>query len=115
MFIAFICRHFDSSDLNRAHPAKPNLNWLGDSVGRWEGATLVVDTVGFNDLTWLNDAGAQHSEALHLVERIRPILGGKYLEYRVTADDAKALATPYTYVRYYEKLSTEILQDICEE
>lgn len=101
--------------LNRSHPAKPSLNWFGDSVGRLEGTTLVVDTIGFNDRTWLNEAGAQHSDALHLVERIQPILGGKYLEYRVTADDPMVLSKPYTYVRYYEKLSTEIMQDVCEE
>jgi hypothetical protein len=101
--------------MSRPHPAKPNLNWLGDSVGRWEGNTLVIDTVGFNDKTWLNDAGAQHSDALHLVERIRPILGGRYLEYTVTAEDSKALAKPYTYTRYYEKLETDIMEDVCEE
>src|SRR5450755_4121255 len=59
--------------LTRGHPEKRDLTWMGDSVGRWDGATLVVDTVGFNDRTWLNDAGAQHSDALHLVERIRPL------------------------------------------
>ena len=100
--------------LTRPHPRQPVLNWLGDSVGRWEGTTLVVDTVGFNERTWLNDAGAPHSEALHLVERIRPVLGGKYLEYRVTADDPKTLVKPYTYVRYYEKLKTGIAEDVCE-
>jgi hypothetical protein len=52
-------------------------------VGRWEGDTLVVDTTGFNDKTWLNEEGAQHSDALHLVERIRPVLGGQYLEYKM--------------------------------
>ena len=101
--------------LNRGHREKPEPNWLGDSVGRWEGDTLVADTTSFNDKTWLNDAGAQHSDALHLVERIRPILSDAYLEYRVTADDAKALAKPYTYTRYYEKLKTEIMDDVCED
>jgi hypothetical protein len=101
--------------LNRGHPPKPAPNWLGDSVGRGQGSTLIVDTVGFNDRTWLNDAGAQHSDSLHLVEEIRPVLNGSFLEYKVTADDAKALARPYTYVRYYEKLKSEIKEDICEE
>lgn len=101
--------------LNRSHPQRLNLNWLGDSVGHWEGNTLVVDTVGFNDRTWLNDRGAQHSDALHLVERIQPILNGRYLEYKATAEDPKALAKPYTYTRYYEKLKTEIKEDVCEE
>ena len=101
--------------LSREHPEKRELTWMGDSVGRWDGATLVIDTVGFNDRTWLNDAGAQHSDALHLVERIRPMLDGKYLEYKTTAEDPKTLAKPYTYTRYYEKLKTEIQDDVCED
>jgi len=89
--------------------------WFGDSVGHWEGDTLVVDTIGFNTSTWLNDAGAQHSEALHLVERIRPILKGRFLEYEVTAEDPMTLAKPYTYRRYYEKLNTEIGENVCQD
>jgi len=98
----------------RGHPAKIEETWLGDSVAKWESGTLVVDTTGFNDRTWLNEEGAQHSDALHLVERIRPILSGKYLEYKVTAEDPKTLVKPYTYTRYYEKITTEILEDVCE-
>jgi hypothetical protein len=100
--------------MQRGHPEKLDPSWLGDAVGRWEDGTLVVDSSGFNDSTWLNEEGAQHSELLHLVEHIRPVLGGKYLEYRMTADDPKTLKKPYTYTRYYEKLDTEILEDSCE-
>ena len=101
--------------LKRGHKPKTEPTWLGDSVGRWEGNTLVVDTIGFNDQTWLNDGGAQHSEALHLVERIRPVLAGQYLEYKVTAEDPKTLAKPYSYTRYYKKLDSEIMDDPCED
>lgn len=108
--------HLRTFYLNRPHPSKlGDGTWLGDSSAHWEADTLVVDTVGFNDRTWLNDHGAQHSDAFHLVERIRPILSGKYLEYKVTADDPKALAKPYTYTRYYEKVKSEIKEDICED
>ena len=92
---------------------EPGPTWLGDSIGHWDGGTLVVDTVGFNTRTWLNDAGAQHSESMHLVEKIRPLLGGHYLEYRVTAEDPDTLAKPYTYTRYFKKLDTELVDDIC--
>ena len=54
----------------RGHPEKQEFKWMGDSVGRWEGDTPAVDPTGFNDRTWLNDAGAQDSDALHLVERV---------------------------------------------
>lgn len=94
---------------------EPGPTWLGDSIGRWEGETLLVDTVGFNTRTWLTDAGAQHSEALHLIERIRPIPGGQYLEYKVTAEDPDALAKPYTYIRYFKKLDREMEDDICTD
>lgn len=97
------------------HTTKGDGNYLGDSIGRFDGDTLVVDTTHFNDITWLNDAGAPHSESLHLVERIRPIQGGKLLEYTVTADDARTLAKPYTYVRYYQRSSTELQEDFCED
>lgn len=100
--------------MQRGHPEKLAHTWLGDSVGRWEGNVLVVDTVGFNGETWLN-GHAQHSEALHLVERIRPAPGGRYLEYKMTAEDPKALAKPYTYTRYFQKLDSEIVDDICRD
>jgi hypothetical protein len=101
--------------LKRGHPAKLEPTWLGDSVGRWDGDTLVVDTTGFNDQTWLNEEGAQHSDALHLVERIHPVLGGQYLEYKIVAEDPKTLAKPYTYTRYYKKLETEVTDDPCQD
>jgi hypothetical protein len=101
--------------LKRGHRSKPEETWLGDSVGRWEGDTLVIDTIGFNDQTWLNDEGAPHGEALHLVERIRPILRGQYLEYKMTAEDPKVLAKPATYTRYYQKLDSEIADDVCQD
>ena len=53
----------------RPHPKDPNPSFLGDSVGRWEGDTLVTDAVGFNEATWLDQAGHPHTEALHIVER----------------------------------------------
>jgi hypothetical protein len=101
--------------LKRGHPDKWEPAWLGDSVGKWEDDTLVIDTIGFNDRTWLNSEGAQHSDALHLVERIRPVLAGRYLEYKMTAEDPKALAKPYSYTRYFKKLDTEIVDDPCED
>jgi hypothetical protein len=97
------------------HPDKLEPSYLGDSIGRWDGDTFVVDTVGFNDFTWLNDAGAPHSDALHLIERIKPVQSGRFLEYQVTAEDPKALARPYSYTRYYQKVTTELQEDFCED
>ena len=98
---------------DRGHLADAEPTWLGDSVGRWEGDTLVIDTTGFNDRTWLNARGAQHSDQLRLIERIRPVADGAYLEYTVTAEDPEVLASPYTYTRFYEKLDGEMSEDVC--
>jgi len=97
------------------HQSEGDATYLGDSIARFDGETLVIDTVGFNDATWLNDAGAPHSASLHPIERIRPLQGGKYLEYRVTAEDPKTLARPYSYTRYFQRTSTELQEDFCED
>jgi hypothetical protein len=107
--------HIRTIYTKREHPQKIEPSWFGDSVGHWDKSTFVIDTVGLNVSTWLNEAGAQHSEQLHLVERIRPAVKGKYLEYKMTAEDPKFLNKPYTYVRYFEKkLATDISEDFCE-
>lgn len=106
--------HMRLIHLDRAHPAGLAPSWLGDSTAKWEGDTLVIDTVGFNDRTWLNDKGAPHTGALHLTERVRVLNGGAALEYKVTAEDPGALAQPFTYVRYYRKSATEIAEDFCQ-
>jgi hypothetical protein len=97
----------------RKHLEKMEPTWMGDSVGSWDGDTLVVDAVGFNERIWLNDAGAPHSSKLHLTERYRLVDGGKFLEYKVTAEDPDALVKPYTYTRYYRKTDVEFKEDFC--
>jgi len=99
----------------KEHSTKGDPTYLGDSIGRLEGDTLVVDTTRFNEATWLNDAGAPHSDALHLVERFKPIAGGRVLEYQVTADDSKTLARAFSYTRYYQRSATELQEDFCED
>jgi len=99
--------------LLRKHPEKMELSWMGDSVGSWDGDTLVADASGFNDRIWLNDAGAPHSKNLHLVERYHLLPGGNVLEYKVTAEDPEVLQKPYSYTRYYQKTSVEFKEDFC--
>ena len=99
--------------MNRPHRADAAVSRLGDAVGRWDGTTLVIETRGFDERALLNDDGAQHSGMLRLVERLRPVLDGRYLEYQVTADDPGTLAKPYTYTRYLERLRGEIEEEVC--
>ena len=74
--------------MNSPHPKGPIEWWMGDSRGRWEGDTFVVDVVHFNDQTWLDKAGNHHSEALHVVERYTPI-DRDHLNYEVTIEDPR--------------------------
>jgi len=57
----------------RSHPKDPDPTWMGDSIGKWEGDTFVVDTVGFNDRSWLDFYGDPHSEDMHLIERYKRV------------------------------------------
>jgi hypothetical protein len=68
--------------------------WLGDSRGRWEGDTLVVDVVDFNAETWFDRAGNFHSDELHLVERFTP-LDRDHITYEVTVEDPKVFTRPW--------------------
>ena len=87
----------------------------GDSFGHWEGDTLVVDTINFNDYIWLNSKWAPHSDALHLIERYRLVGGGQYLEVKVTAEDPNVLTKPYTYTRYFQKVNIELPPYVCTD
>jgi hypothetical protein len=69
--------------------------WLGDSRGKWDGDTLVVDVAGFNDETWLDRAGNYHSDKLHVVERWRYV-DLNTIEYKATLDDADVYSRPWT-------------------
>jgi len=68
--------------------------WMGQSTGRWDGDTLVVDTIGFNDQTWFDRAGNFHSEALHVIERFTR-KSPDVLDYQVTIEDPKVFTRPW--------------------
>ena len=72
----------------------PDDTWMGHSVGRWDGDTLVVDVTNFNDKTWFDRAGNFHSDALHVVERFTPF-STDALRYEVTMEDPKVFTRPW--------------------
>jgi hypothetical protein len=76
------------------HVEAPADSWMGWSNGRWEGETLVVDTTGFNDLSWFDRAGNHHSEALHVIERFTA-RSPETLMYEVTIEDPKVFTRPW--------------------
>ncbi|MEO8259589.1 MAG: hypothetical protein ABI868_19740 [Acidobacteriota bacterium] len=77
------------------HSADASESWLGDSRGRWEGDTLVVDSTHFNDRTWFDRAGNFHSNALHVVERFT-VTGPDHIDYSVLIEDPKVFTRPWT-------------------
>ena len=83
------------------HPQDLTPSYMGDSIGKWEGDTLVVDTVGFNEKTWLDGEGHPHSDALHLVERIRRV-GHDAMTIDFTIDDPKAYTKPWAAHNLFE-------------
>jgi hypothetical protein len=70
--------------------------WMGDSRGKWEGDTLVVDNTHFNDRTWFDMAGNYHSDALHVVERYTLADGGRRIDYAATIEDPQVFTRPWT-------------------
>jgi hypothetical protein len=101
----------------RPHPA--NLHetgsheWLGHSIGHWDGDTLVVDTVGFNDKTWLDRLGHPHSEALRVTERITRV-DADTLDYGVTIEDPKAYTAPWSgRMRFTRRSGWELIEHTC--
>src|SRR5947209_7859647 len=101
--------------MNRQHPKDLDPTYSGDSIGKLEGGTLVVDTIGFNDKTWLDGGGLPHSEALHVVERIRRVDHDTLAE-DFTIDDPMAYTKPITAQQVYKlKPGWEIQEFVCEE
>jgi hypothetical protein len=99
----------------RAHPKDPFPTWQGHSVGRWEGDTLVVDTVGLNDKVSLTLTEHPQTEQMHVVERIRRPDRGR-LEIEVTLDDPGAYSKPWKVTRTLTLAPNEELQEyVCAE
>ncbi len=99
----------------RSHPEDPNPAWYGHSVGHWDGDTLVVDRVAFDDRVWLDQEAHPHGKKLHVIERYRrPDMG--HLETEITVEDPSILAKPFTTKRVSDLAPTEEIHEfICNE
>jgi hypothetical protein len=98
----------------RAHIPDNIRLWQGDSVGHWEGDTLVVDTTNMNGKTWLNEVGDVVSHAEHIVERFIPTADGK-ITYRATVTDPIAYTKPWTIEIPLNRANDELLEVACHE
>ena len=99
----------------RNHPKDLDLAYMGNAVGKWDGDTLVVDTIGFNDKTWLDREGHRHSEELHLIERLRRI-NAQTLEDDMTIIDPKTFTKPWnTQFTFELRPDWQILEHTCAD
>ena len=99
----------------RAHPDDLTPTYMGHSIGKWEGDTLAVDTVGFNEKTWLDRDGHPHSDQLHVTERFHR-LDHDTLQIDITMEDPKALAKPWkTQLNFQLKPDWDIMELVCTD
>jgi hypothetical protein len=93
----------------------PQPTWMGYSKGRWDGDTLIVETTGFNDKTWLDDAGHPHTEQMKVTERFRrPSFGQLLVD--ITIDDPQAYAKPWTVTQAFQIVADgELIEYVCNE
>jgi hypothetical protein len=101
--------------LNASHSPNSKTSWYGESVGHYEGDTLVVDTIGFNDKTFLDNYRTPHTDKHHVTERWRLIEEGKKLEILMTIDDPDTFYQPFQALRQYNRVNRAFSEDICSE
>jgi len=116
-FIAFLFEQstwFHVVPFKAEHSKDPNPTWFGESIARWDGDTLVVDTVGFNGFTRLDTRGDPHSDKLHLVQTFKMTDAG-HIAYTVTVNDPVYYSTPWTNERTFTLSNDSLLEYSCEE
>jgi len=101
--------------LDVPHSATPRPSWYGESVGHYEGDTLVVDTIGLNDKTFVNNFRTPHTHKLHVVERFKLVDGGRAMQVDITFDDPDAFNAPWSVMQRYDRIERPMAEEICAE
>jgi hypothetical protein len=102
--------------LDVPHSMNPKPSWFGESVGHYEGDTLVVDTIGLNDRTYVDNYQTPHTEQLHVIERFHMVDDGKMLEVNVHVEDPGAFTTPWNAVQRYRRMDRNpFIENVCAE
>jgi len=101
--------------LDVPHSANPKPSWYGESVGHYEGDTLVVDTIGLNDKTFVDNFRTPHTEKLHVVERIKLVDGDKKMQVDITFEDPDAFNAPWSVIQRYDRVQRQMDEEICAE
>lgn len=98
----------------RDHPKELEPTWFGHSVGKWDGDTLVIDTIGFNGYTRLDTVGHPHSDKLHLVQTLQRTDAG-HIAYTITVEDPETYSQPWKNERIFTLTDGELIEYSCEE
>lgn len=102
--------------LNQAHSRSPKPSWWGESIGHYEnGDTLVVDTIGMNDRTFVDVFRTPHTSALRVIERWKVIEDGRAMEVKVRIEDTGAFKAPYEVTQHYRRVEGPMLEYACGE
>jgi hypothetical protein len=101
--------------LDVPHSPNPKPSWYGESVGHYEGDTLVIDTIGLNAKTFVDAYRTPHTEKLHVVERWRMVDNGQAMEATFTVDDPDAFYEPWSGMRRFRRATQQFAEDICAE
>ncbi len=101
--------------LDVPHTANLKPSWYGESVGHYEGDALVVDTIGLNDKTFVDNFRTPHTEKLHVVERFKLVDGGKAMQVDITFEDPDAFNAPWTVMQRYDRIERPMAEEICAE
>ncbi|HLK83910.1 MAG TPA: hypothetical protein VKT99_20800 [Xanthobacteraceae bacterium] len=101
--------------LDVPHSANPRPSWYGESVGHYEGDTLVVDTIGMNDKTYLDNFRTPHTEKLHVVERYRLVDEGKTLQVTFRVEDPDTFYEPWSAINNFKRVQMPMHEEACAE
>ena len=101
--------------LDVPHSTNMRPSWYGESVGRYEADTLVVDTIALNDKTFVDNFRTPHTEKLHVVERFKLVDDGKAMQVNITFDDPDAFNAPWSVMQRYDRIQRPMDEEICAE
>ena len=100
-------------DVPHSAGAKPS--WYGESVGHYEGDTLVIDTIGQSTRTFVDNFRTPHSEKLHVIERWRMIDNGKQIQVQITVEDPDTFNQPWQVTKLFQRRQGTLQEDACAE
>jgi hypothetical protein len=101
--------------LNVSHAENPTPSWYGESIGHYEGNTLVIDTIGLNDRTTIDNFRTPHTDRLHVTEYWKLAEGGEMLEVNIKIEDPATFNAPWSAIQRYRRVQRPWLEEVCAE